>query len=151
MADLVWIAILLVCAVCGTAALINAKRFKNQIWSIEKHSIQVYGTVKSCELETKGTDYVRRPVIEYELNGKVKIIDDFTVDKSKKLSEGQIVTVILNSNDESEYLIKETIDSKEYLNVEGGMGGRRGVSYAVTCYLAAAGIIIMLILKNKVF
>ncbi len=149
--DFIWIAAALLCAFFGTAALINVRRFNDQIWSIEKHSIQVYGTVKSCELETKGTDFVRRPVIEYELNGTVRIIDDFTVDKNKKLSEGQIVTVILNSNDESEYLIKETIDSKEYLNVEGGMGGRSGVSSAVIGYLSAVGIILMLILKNKVF
>lgn len=127
----------LICILAGTASLINVTKLRQYTKNVLKTGIETYGEIKSITTEQRGTSFVKCPVVEYESNGVKKLITDFWVDQNKSLYVGQPLVVIYNPQDEKEYLIKEKIDSKEYMNIEGGMGGKAGIISTVIAYAAA--------------
>lgn len=132
----------LICILAGTAFLINVTKLRQHTKNVLKKGVEAYGEIKSIRTEQRGTSFVKFPVVEYEANGVKKFITDFWVSQNKSIYEGQPVVVIYDPQNESEYLIKEKIDSKEYMNIEGGMGGTAGIVSMVIAYAAAVAEII---------
>lgn len=136
----------IICIAAGTAFLINARKFQYHIKNVLRNGKETYGEVKSVSTAVRGTSFVKIPVVEYDADGQKKIIDDFWVSQNKNIYSGQPLIVIYNPRNEKEYLIKETVDSKDYLNVKGAVGGAYGIMWAIAAYaLAAAEIIFFFI------